>query len=211
MIHTTSILALTAALLAACGTSRSAAPARDTKPKTTTTAMTDHPTELATLGAGCFWCVEAVLEQVDGILGVESGYMGGSVENPTYKAVCTGLTGHAEVVQVEFDPSVISYDAVLAWFWQLHDPTTLNRQGNDVGTQYRSAIFYHSEEQRVAAEASKAKAQANFSNPIVTEITAASTYYPGEDYHQDYYRQNREQGYCRMVIAPKLDKLGLEK
>lgn len=211
MMHTTSLLALTTALLAACGPGRATTPNPDPKPKTTTSTMTDQPTELATLGAGCFWCVEAVLEQVDGILGVESGYMGGSVENPTYKAVCTGQTGHAEVVQVTFDPSVISYEAVLAWFWQLHDPTTLNRQGADVGTQYRSAIFTHSDEQRAAAEASKAKAQENFSSPIVTEITPASEFYVAEDYHQDYYRQNRQQGYCRMVIAPKLDKLGLEK
>jgi len=166
--------------------------------------------EVATLGAGCFWCVEAVLEQLDGVESVRSGYMGGHVEDPTYKAICTGQTGHAEVVQVEFDPSVISYDAVLAWFWQLHDPTTLNRQGADVGTQYRSAIFVHSEEQREAAARSLDAAQPEHDAPIVTEITDASTFYVAEDYHQDYYRGNKRQGYCRMVITPKLKKLGLE-
>ena len=169
--------------------------------------------EYATLGAGCFWCVEAVLEQVDGILDVSSGYMGGHVERPTYKQVCSGATGHAEVVQVHFDPARISYSEVLDWFWRLHDPTTKDRQGNDVGPQYRSVIFYHSEEQHRAAIESKERAQRSgaFSSPIVTEIAPASTYYSAEDYHQDYYRLNREQGYCRMVIAPKLGKLGLEK
>ena len=166
--------------------------------------------ETATFGAGCFWCVEAVLEQQDGVLDVSSGYMGGEVADPTYEQVCTGRTGHAEVVQVTFDPSVISYDALLGWFWKLHDPTTLNRQGADVGTQYRSAIFYHSAAQRAAAERSKAAAQPGFDDPIVTEITAASVYYPAEGYHQDYYRLNTRAGYCRAVIAPKLNKLGLD-
>jgi peptide-methionine (S)-S-oxide reductase len=176
----------------------------------TESTTTGARSEVATFGAGCFWCVEAVLEQLDGVTEVSSGYMGGTVENPTYRAVCEGTTGHAEVVQVTFDPSVISYDKLLDWFWQLHDPTTLNRQGADVGTQYRSAIFYHSDAQRVAAEAAKKKAQADFSDPIVTEITEAVTYYLGEDYHQDYYRLNKQQGYCRAVIAPKLRKLDLE-
>jgi len=166
--------------------------------------------ETATFGAGCFWCVEAVLEQLDGVLDVSSGYMGGTVADPTYEQVCTGRTGHAEVVQVTFDPSVISYDTLLDWFWKLHDPTTLNRQGADEGTQYRSAIFVHSEAQRAAAERSKAAAQAHLADPIVTEITGASAYYPAEDYHQDYYRLNTRQGYCRAVIAPKLNKLGLD-
>jgi peptide-methionine (S)-S-oxide reductase len=167
-------------------------------------------TELATFGAGCFWCVEAVLEQLDGVVDVTSGYMGGDVPDPTYQQVCRGDTGHAEVVQVTFDPKVMPYEHLLAWFWQLHDPTTLNRQGGDVGTQYRSAIFYHSESQREAAEAAKAAAAADFDDPIVTEITEAGPYYTGEQYHQDYYRQNKQQGYCRAVIAPKLKKLGLE-
>lgn len=168
--------------------------------------------EVITLGAGCFWCVEAVLEQLDGVLDVTSGYMGGELENPTYEAICTGSTGHAEVTQVRFDPAVLPLGHLLAWFWKLHDPTTLNRQGADVGTQYRSAIFYHSEDQRAAAEESKraADASGDFADPIVTEITAASTFWPAEDYHQEYYRLNGGQPYCRMVIAPKLDKLGLE-
>lgn len=169
--------------------------------------------ELATFGAGCFWCVEAVLEQLDGVLEVHSGYMGGKQANPTYEQVCTGLTGHAEVTQIAFDPTRISYEKLLGWFWKLHDPTTLNRQGNDVGTQYRSAIFYHSEEQRAAAEKSKASAQASgaFRNPIVTEITAAGPFYEAEKYHQGYYQRNRAQPYCQYVITPKLEKLGLEK
>jgi len=167
--------------------------------------------QLATFGAGCFWCVEAVLEQLDGVESVDSGYMGGDVPEPTYEQVCSGRTGHAEVVQVRFDPERIPYEHLLEWFWKLHDPTTLDRQGNDVGTQYRSVIFYHSEQQRRAAEASKQAQAANFSDPIVTEITAAGPYYSGEDYHQDYYRQNKSQSYCRYVIAPKLDKLGLEQ
>jgi peptide-methionine (S)-S-oxide reductase len=168
--------------------------------------------EVATLGAGCFWCVEAVFEQIEGVEGVSSGYMGGSVDNPTYKDVCGGDTGHAEVVQVTFDPERVTYEEILDWFWRLHDPTTLNRQGADAGTQYRSAIFYHSDAQRETAERSKAAADASetFDDPIVTEITAASTYYPAEGSHQDYYRQNSEQGYCRMVIRPKLKKLELE-
>jgi peptide-methionine (S)-S-oxide reductase len=211
---TRNLLLPLAALLGACAPTATQgvaeAPGEAPMPDANPPAAT---TELATFGAGCFWCVEAVLEQLDGVQDVTSGYMGGESENPTYKEVCTGASGHVEVVQARFDPSVIPYDHLLAWFWKLHDPTTLNRQGADVGTQYRSAIFYHSDEQREAAEASKADADASgaFASPIVTEITAASTYYSGEDYHQDYYRQNREQGYCRAVIAPKLDKLGLEK
>jgi peptide-methionine (S)-S-oxide reductase len=166
--------------------------------------------EIATFGAGCFWCVEAVFELLDGVQAVESGYMGGAVENPTYRAVCEGTTGHAEVTQIRFDPAVISFETLLDWLWRSHDPTTLNRQGYDVGTQYRSAIFYHNEAQKAAAEQSKAAAQGMFEDPIVTEITAASTYYPAEDYHQDYYRQNGQQPYCARIIQPKLKKLGLE-
>lgn len=167
--------------------------------------------EVATFGAGCFWCVEAVLEQLDGVRDVRSGYMGGHVPDPGYKQVCTGETGHAEVVQVTFDPATISYETLLEWFWKLHDPTSLNRQGNDVGTQYRSVIFYHSEEQRRAAERSKKQAAGNFAEPIVTEITEAGPFYEAGKDHQDYYRRNPGAGYCRVVIAPKLDKLGLEK
>jgi len=172
-------------------------------------AMTN---ETATFGAGCFWCVEAVLEQVDGVVSVSSGYMGGHVEDPTYPAVCTGETGHAEVVQVVFEPERLSYAELLAWFWRLHDPTTKDRQGNDVGTQYRSAIFVHDAEQRRVAEESRAAADASgaLEAPIVTEITEAASYYPAEQGHQEYYKGNREQPYCRLVIAPKLGKLGLD-
>ncbi len=169
-------------------------------------------TQNATFAAGCFWCVEAVMQQLDGVLEVTSGYMGGDVPDPTYQQVCTGRTGHAEVLQVTFDPERISYRELLGYFWRLHDPTTLNRQGDDVGTQYRSAIFYHDEAQRQAAEASKTAVAATgtFADPIVTEITAAGRFYPAEADHQDYYRQHREQPYCRMVILPKLEKLELD-
>lgn len=166
--------------------------------------------ETATLGAGCFWCMEAVLEQIEGVTAVRSGYMGGHMDNPTYKQVCAEITGHAEVVQVDFDPSVISYGEVLHWFWRLHDPTTLNRQGADVGTQYRSAIYVHSPEQRATAERSLQLAQAEFTSPIVTEVTEASTFWEAEGYHQGYYLDNKTQSYCRMVIRPKLKKLGLD-
>ncbi|WP_244648002.1 MULTISPECIES: peptide-methionine (S)-S-oxide reductase MsrA [unclassified Lentimonas] len=166
--------------------------------------------EIATFGAGCFWCVEAVFENLDGVQDVESGYMGGEVKDPTYREVCTGTTGHAEITQITFDPAVISYETLLDWLWRSHNPTTLNQQGADKGTQYRSAIFYHSEAQREIAEASKAAAQKAFDRPIVTEITEASDYYPAEDYHQDYYRLNKAAPYCQMVIRPKLKKLDLE-
>jgi peptide-methionine (S)-S-oxide reductase len=170
----------------------------------------ENPTEVATLGAGCFWCIEAALKQVEGVLEVRPGYMGGQTENPTYEDVCGGDTGHAEVVQVRYDPEHTSFEALLAWFWRLHDPTTLNRQGQDVGTQYRSVVFTHSGAQENAAEASRTAAQESFEDPIVTEITPASSFYPAEESHRDYYSRNPAQGYCRMVIAPKLDKLGLK-
>ena len=163
--------------------------------------------EQATLGAGCFWCVEAVFETLNGVESVVSGYMGGETLNPTYEAICTGQTGHAEVVQIRFDPDVISYGAILKRFWLAHDPTTLNRQGADVGTQYRSAIFTHSEAQAEIAEASMAEASSLFEDPIVTEITPADTFYPAESYHQDFYRNNQRHPYCQMVIRPKLKKL----
>lgn len=167
--------------------------------------------ETATLGAGCYWCIEAAYRQLDGVYSATSGFMGGSVKDPTYEQVCGGDTGHAEVVQVVFDPKKISYEKILAWFWDLHDPTTLNRQGADVGTQYRSAIFFHSEEQKKTAEASKAAAAKNFKEPIVTEITKASTFYPAPQFHQDYYFQNKSKNpYCRVVIEPKLKKLKLD-
>ena len=167
--------------------------------------------ETATLGAGCFWCIEAAYKQLDGVYSATSGYMGGSVKNPTYEQICDGNSGHAEVVQVVFDPKKITYEKVLAWFWDLHDPTTLNRQGNDSGTQYRSAIYYHSEAQKKTAEASKVAAKANFKDPIVTEITKASEFYPAENYHQNYYNENKSKNpYCRFVIEPKLKKLKLD-
>jgi peptide-methionine (S)-S-oxide reductase len=166
--------------------------------------------ETATFGAGCFWCVEAVFERLDGVKSVVSGYMGGHVLDPSYQEVTTGLTGHAEVVQIIFDPEVIDYGTLLEWFWRSHDPTTPNRQGADVGSQYRSVLFYHSEAQRIAAETSKKTAQKKFSSPIVTEISPASAFYKAEGYHQDYYRFNQHVPYCQIVISPKLRKLELE-
>lgn len=167
-----------------------------------------NSTELATFGSGCFWCTEAIFQQVKGVVKVVSGYSGGKVKNPSYKEVCTGLTGHAEVVQITYNPSVISYDELLEIFWQTHDPTTLNRQGNDVGTQYRSVIFYHNEEQKRKAEFYKKKLDEAgvFNRPIVTELSPFTEFYPAEDYHQNYYRLNPAAPYCTYVIAPKLEK-----
>ena len=164
--------------------------------------------EVATLGAGCFWCVEAIFQDIKGVKKVESGYSGGSIKNPSYKEVCNGTTGHAEVVQVTFDPKEVAFSSILEVFFSTHDPTTLNRQGADVGTQYRSAIFYHSEEQKKVAELAKEAAQSSgdWSNTIVTEISAYSNFYKAEDYHQDYYNQNGTQPYCQIVITPKVDK-----
>lgn len=176
------------------------------------TTMPNRPAEraIATFANGCFWCTEAVLEQLDGVLDVTSGYMGGAVEAPTYEQVCGGATGHAECVQVTFDPARIRYEDLLAWFFRSHDPTTLNRQGADVGTQYRSAIFVHDDVQRQAALQAIATFQPQFADPIVTEVSPASRFWPAEGYHQDYFRRNTQQGYCRMVIRPKLLKLGLD-
>jgi len=163
----------------------------------------------ATLAGGCFWCLEAVFEQLRGVTKVESGYSGGHVPQPSYQAVCSGATGHAEVVQVTFDPAVLSYRDLLGVFFTLHDPTTLNRQGGDVGTQYRSAIFYHDEEQRREADAVKREIEAEhvFDESIVTEIVPLEAFYPAEEYHREYYRRNPNQPYCRAVIAPKVAKL----
>jgi peptide-methionine (S)-S-oxide reductase len=165
-------------------------------------------TEKATFGAGCFWCVEAIFAELKGVESVTPGYAGGNVKNPTYKEVCDGTTGHAEVAQVVYDPSVISYDELLEVFWKTHDPTTLNRQGADVGTQYRSVVFYHSEDQKEKAEYYKQKLEESgaWDNPIVTEIEALDIFYEAEDYHNDYYQNNPDQGYCRYVIQPKLSK-----
>jgi len=170
--------------------------------------MNDKKFEVATLGAGCFWCVEAVFSRVKGVEKVESGYSGGKISNPTYKEVCSGLTGHAEVIQVTFDPEVISFAKILEIFFKTHDPTTLNRHGADMGTQYRSAIFFHSDEQKkVAQEVKDMLNRAKIWNdPIVTEISPFTKFYKAEDYHQDYFANNKNQPYCQMVITPKVGK-----
>lgn len=164
--------------------------------------------KLATFGSGCFWCTEAIFQNVDGVLKVESGYAGGKVKKPTYKEVCSGLTGHAEVVQLTYDPNEITYDELLEIFWKTHDPTTLNRQGADVGTQYRSVIFYHDDEQKQLANLYKEKLDKSgaFADPIVTEISPSPEFYKAEDYHQNYYNLNGNAPYCTFVIQPKLEK-----
>jgi peptide-methionine (S)-S-oxide reductase len=165
-------------------------------------------TEKATFGGGCFWCTEAQFQYLDGVTKVESGYAGGTVPNPSYEDVSTGTTGHAEVIQVTYDPSKISYEELLQAFWQSHDPTQLNRQGNDVGTQYRSVIFYHNEDQHKLAELYKEKLQQSgaYDKPVVTEIAPMTAFYKAEDYHQNYYNENGSQPYCHFVIQPKLEK-----
>jgi peptide-methionine (S)-S-oxide reductase len=177
----------------------------------TNTMNTTNKTEIADLGGGCFWCMEAVFERLPGVISVTSGFAGGTTENPTYRDVCSETTGHAEVTEIEFDPAKISYDQLLNVFWQAHDPTTLNRQGNDEGTSYRSIILYRDKKQELLAEKSKLEAQKNFSNPIVTEIVPLKKFYKAEDYHQQYYDNNSSQGYCQVVIAPKLEKLEKKK
>ncbi|MCR9247201.1 MAG: peptide-methionine (S)-S-oxide reductase MsrA [bacterium] len=179
--------------------------------------MTDQPAdqpktlETATFAGGCFWCIEAVLDRLEGVVDVESGYMGGNIDNPTYKQICTGTTNHAEVVQCKFDPSLVSFEQLVGYFFVMHDPTTLNRQGNDFGTQYRSAIFYHSDAQRQTAEAIIKKIQPKFDDRIVTEVTQASKFWPAEGYHQDYWEKNPSDRYCNAFIPSKLKKLGLER
>jgi peptide-methionine (S)-S-oxide reductase len=164
--------------------------------------------EIATLGAGCFWCIEAVYQEMQGVLSVESGYMGGRVDNPTYDQVCSGATGHVEVAQLVFDPAVVSFRDILEVFFSIHDPTSLDRQGNDVGSQYRSAIFYHSPEQKQTAEAviRELDAERLFSRPIVTEVRPAQPFYPAENYHRDYFRTHPNQPYCAYIVAPKVKK-----
>lgn len=164
--------------------------------------------DTATFGAGCFWCVEAQFLLLEGVISVESGFEGGHVKNPAYREVCNGTTGHAEVCRIVYNDTIISYDELLAAFWQTHDPTQLNRQGNDIGTQYRSVIFYHNEEQKQLAEKYKEELNKSgaWSKPIVTEISPASTFYKAEDYHQDYYSQNGNESYCQYVIQPKVEK-----
>ncbi|MBB1398634.1 peptide-methionine (S)-S-oxide reductase MsrA [Pseudoalteromonas sp. SG44-8] len=162
--------------------------------------------ETATFGGGCFWCIDAAFRRVKGVLQVSSGYTGGETTEPTYKQICTGLTGHAEVVQIKFDSSLISYETLLAMFFTLHDATQLNRQGNDIGTQYRSVIYYHDSEQQAQTNQYIAKLQSQIREDIVTEVSPVTTYYPAEQYHQDYYNENPEQRYCSLLIAPKLKK-----
>ncbi len=176
--------------------------------KTSTTTASSGRQETATFAAGCFWCVEAVFESVAGVQTVVSGYTGGTIENPTYEQICTGSTGHAEACRITYDPKRISYRELLEIFWQTHDPTTLNRQGQDTGTQYRSAIFYHTDEQKRLAEAymKELTAAKIWDKPIVTEIAALKKFYTAEAYHQDYYKNNSSQPYCRFVITPKLEK-----
>lgn len=176
-------------------------------PAQPTNAMTTNKTEIADLGGGCFWCMEAVFERLPGVISVTSGFAGGTTENPTYEQVCTETTGHAEVTEIVFDPSKISYPQLLDVYWQAHDPTTLNRQGADTGTSYRSIILFRDKKQQLEAEKSKIAAQQNFSNPIVTEIVPLKKFYPAEDSHQKYYDNNSNAGYCQVVIAPKLQKL----
>lgn len=195
-------------LSSSCTSQKSSGQAEEKAPAKDQIVEQSMNTEIATFGAGCFWCVEAVFQELKGVLKVESGYMGGAIPNPTYREVCTGTTGHAEVTRITFDPTVISYEELLEVLWTTHDPTTLNRQGADAGTQYRSAIFYHSDEQKSKAEKSKKDvATTIWDSPIVTEIVAADTFYPAEEYHQDYFALNPNAGYCRAVISPKVAKV----
>lgn len=186
----------------------------DQQMETTKTSLSPAPSisnsslDTATFGAGCFWCVEAQFQMLEGVVKVESGFSGGKVKNPSYKEVCTGTTGHAEVCNIHFDPKRISYDEMLAAFWQAHDPTQLNRQGNDIGTQYRSVIFYHNDEQKKLAEEYKKRLNDEkvYDTPVVTEISPFTVFYKAEDYHSNYYNRNGEESYCQFVIRPKVEK-----
>jgi len=198
------VLAVVAAALAACGRGDATITEAPPMPKGPMPAES----RLATFGGGCFWCADAIFRRLDGVLSVETGYAGGAQANPTYEAVCAGDTGHAEVVQVRYDPRKVTYEALLEVFWKTHDPTTLNRQGPDVGTQYRSIVLVHDDEQRKAAESVKAALDASgaFSGPIVTQIEPYKAFYRAEDYHQDYFEQNPGNRYCRFVVGPKVEK-----
>ena len=179
------------------------------KPIIKSKTMTEKATlETATFGTGCFWCTEAVFQQLEGVSKVTSGYSGGSVESPTYKQVCTGTTGHAECLKIDYDPSKITFDELLEVFWQVHDPTTLNRQGNDIGTQYRSVVFYHDaiQKSKVQKYATALNKSGAFANPIVTKLEAFVKFYPAEDYHQNYFNLNGSESYCQFVIKPKVEK-----
>lgn len=199
--HTAALILAAAFFMGACS---------QNQPKTTVmnNEKNGNGYDTATFGAGCFWCVEAIFQQMKGVISVKSGYSGGETKNPTYKEVCSGETGHAEVCQVVYDPKLVSFKDLLEAFWQTHDPTTLNKQGNDFGTQYRSVIFYHNEEQKQLAEKYKKELDLSgaFSKPIITQIEPFTVFYPAEDYHQNYYNLNSEQGYCSYIIKPKLDK-----
>lgn len=189
----------------ACGQTNPKNTKEISKPMTQTSTSN---IDTATFGAGCFWCVEAVFQRLNGVLSVESGYSGGTIKNPAYREVCMGKTGHAEVCRITYDKTKVSFDELLEVFWKTHDPTTLNQQGNDIGTQYRSAIFYHNEEQKQLAEKYKEEINKSgaYPKPIVTEISPLINYYKAEDYHQNYYNQNGQEGYCRYVIQPKVEK-----
>ena len=186
------------------------APAKETMPNDEQNMTKSTIPDFALIGGGCFWCTEAVFEKIDGVMEVISGYAGGALPNPTYKDICTGQTGHAEVIKIKFLPHILTYAEILEIFGKAHDPTTLNRQGADVGTQYRSTIMYYNKEQEKVAREWKDKLSSAFVDPVVTEIVPAPHFYPAEEYHQDYYAKNPNQGYCSFVIRPKLKKLGLE-
>ena len=209
ILKTSVLLSLFCTQLTACAQDEHYQKSKTFKQMNDTAPTTNnHKIDTATFGAGCFWCTEAQFQQLKGVEKVESGFSGGHVKNPTYKEVCTGTTGHAEVCNIYYDPSKISFDELLAAFWTCHDPTQLNRQGNDVGTQYRSVIFYHNDEQKKKAEAYKKKLNEEkaYDNPVVTEVSPFTVFYKAEDYHQDYYNENGSQPYCMFVIKPKLDK-----
>ena len=202
------LLVLQMAGLTACGQHDNFQKSTTFKKMNEQPKVVTHEKATATFGSGCFWCTEAQFQQLKGVEKVESGYSGGEVKDPTYKQVCTGTTGHAEVCKITYDPAVISYDELLAAFWMSHDPTQLNRQGNDAGTQYRSAIFYHNAEQKSKAEAYKEKLNAEkvFNKDVVTEIVPFEVFYKAEDYHQNYFNENGNQPYCSFVVAPKVEK-----
>jgi peptide-methionine (S)-S-oxide reductase len=202
-IKSIAVIYFTAIFFVSCAQSQT-----NNKSNMTTTQTTDSQTDTITIGAGCFWCVEAVFQNLKGVEKVVSGYSGGFIKNPAYREVCMGTTGHAEVCQITYNPSVITFAEILEVFWQTHDPTTLNRQGNDIGTQYRSVIFYHTPEQKKIAEHYKEELNKNkvYNNPVITEINEYTNFYQAEDYHQNYFNLNGEESYCRFVILPKVDK-----
>lgn len=209
MKHLLTLLLAAAAGLASCAQNNAKPVKNDTLTSGTNNKQTMATTDTATFANGCFWCTEAIFEQLEGVISATSGYTDGHVKNPTYKEVCTGETGHAECLQIVYDPSKISFDELLEVFWKTHNPTTLNRQGNDVGTQYRSGIYYHNQEQKEKAEHYKAELDKSgaFDDPIVTEIKPFTVFYPAEDYHQQYFENNENNNpYCSIVIRPKVEK-----